>query len=72
MSTRSEAPERSPAEPEPGRVDHPASTLRGVLVEYEGRPDRRTICPRSPTRDELVTAWLTADASVFYDLAEIR
>ena len=72
MPTRSDTPERSLDEPAPSRVEHPASTLRGVLVENDRRPDRRMICPRSPTRDELLTAWITADASAFYDLAEVR
>ena len=72
MSTRSDTPERATAGPEPGQAEHPASTLRGVIVEYDRRPDRRTICPRSPTRDELLTAWITADASAFFDLAEVR
>jgi len=66
--TRVEPAAASEAPPE----SHPAFLLRGVLVEYDGRPDRRTISPRAPTRDELLTAWLTADASAFYDLAEVR
>lgn len=53
-------------------TSHPAETLRAVVVRYDHRPDRCTVCPRSMTRDELTTAWITADASVFYDLAEAR
>ena len=52
--------------------DPPASRLRAVVVEYERRPNRCTVCPREMTVDQLTTAWLTADAAAFYDLAEIR
>lgn len=51
---------------------HPAADLRAVVVRYDDRPDRCTICPRSLSRDELTTAWMTADASAFWDLAEAR
>jgi len=51
---------------------HPANDLRAVVVRYDNRPDRCTICPRSPSRDQLTTTWITADASAFYDLAEAR
>ena len=53
-------------------TEHPASRLRAVVVEYDGRPDRCTICPRGMTRDQLMTAWVTADAAAFYDLCEVR
>lgn len=52
--------------------EHPAAQLRTVVVEYEHRPDRCTVCPRSMSRDELTTAWLTADTAAFYDLAAVR
>ena len=68
-------------QPPPGSVDeaagavpsgHPAADLRAVVVEYDDRPDRCTVCPRRLSRDQLTTAWLTADASAFWDLAEAR
>lgn len=52
--------------------DHPANALRSVLVEYPDRSDRRTVCPKDLTRDELMVTWLTADAGVFVDLLAFR
>ena len=71
MTTTSDSPIASvhdPALPS----EHPASRLRAVVVEYERRPDRCTICPREVVPDRLTTAWITADAGAFYDLAEVR
>ena len=53
-------------------TEHPASHLRAVVVEYDRRPDRCTICPREVAADRLTTAWITADAAAFYDLSEVR
>lgn len=52
--------------------DHPANALRSVLVEYPDRPDRRTVCPKQLTRNELMVTWLTADANAFIDLLACR
>lgn len=53
-------------------LEHPASRLHAVVVEYDRRPDRCTICPREVVPDQLTTAWITADAGTFYDLGEVR
>lgn len=47
-------------------------TLRSAVVRYDARPDRRTVRPPTATDAELVTAWLSADASAFVSLAEMR
>lgn len=52
--------------------DHPATSLRSVLVEYPDRPDRRTICPRGLQRHEVMVMWLTADADAYVDLLARR
>ena len=72
MTTTPDASIESAADARALPAEHPASRLRAVVVEYERRPDRCTVCPREMTADQLTTAWLTADAAAFYDLAEIR
>ena len=72
MTRTSDAPVESPAD-EPARpAEHPASHLRAVVVEYDRRPDRCTVCPREMDPDQITTAWITADAASFYDLSEVR
>lgn len=46
--------------------------LRAIVVEYENRPNRCTVCPEAPAREELTTAWITADTGDFYCLAQMR
>jgi hypothetical protein len=53
-------------------IDHPAASLRSVLVEYPERCDRRTVCPKGLERHELMVSWLTADDADFVDLGEYR
>lgn len=72
MTTTSDASFESAADATALPTEHPASHLRAVVVEYDSRPDRRTISPREVTAAELTTAWITADAAAFYDLAEVR
>lgn len=46
--------------------------LRAILVSYERRPDRRTVCPREADEVERMTRWLTADDDAFRPLSECR
>ncbi|UPV74598.1 hypothetical protein M0R89_00670 [Halorussus limi] len=52
--------------------DRPDIALRSVVVEYEGRPDRRTVYPEGVFGTERMTSWLTADDSAFVDLDVAR
>ena len=72
MTTEFHAPSRAGDYAAVVPPNHPATDLRAVVVKYDDRPDRCTICPRHLSRDQLTTAWLTADASAFWDLAEAR
>lgn len=54
------------------RDDRPDIELRSVVVEYENRPDRRTIYPAGVSGMERMSSWLTADDSVFADLESTR
>lgn len=72
MTTESHATTEPTPDVPPHTESHPAVVLRAVVVRYEHRPDRCTVCPRSMTRDELTTAWITADVADFYDLEEAR
>lgn len=51
---------------------HPAEDCVFRVVEYRDRPDECTICPRSPSRDELITTWITASADASVDLGANR
>ncbi|PSP55044.1 hypothetical protein BRC82_07475 [Halobacteriales archaeon QS_1_67_19] len=42
--------------------------LRSVVVNYECRPDRRTVYPAGASGIERMSAWLTADANAFVEL----
>jgi hypothetical protein len=46
--------------------------LHGVIVTYEGRPDRCTIYPRDTRPSERIAAWLSADADAFVALERMR
>ena len=72
MTSEHRAPTETPDDLAVDPTGHPATALRAVLVRYDHRPDRCTICPRSMSREELTTAWITADATAFYDLAETQ
>ncbi|TYL39349.1 hypothetical protein CV102_08745 [Natronococcus pandeyae] len=50
----------------------PPAALEAAVVEYETRPDRRTIYPADGADDRRLTAWLTANASAFVDLDDRR
>jgi hypothetical protein len=55
------------------RRDDPLSfELRSVVVNYEHRPDRRTVYPRGLSSIERMSTWLTADADAFVDLESVR
>lgn len=56
-----------PSEPPPLPV-----RLRTRTVEYDGRPDRRTVYPAEATGVERMSTWLSADADVFVSLAASR
>ena len=51
---------------------HPASGYAFRVVEYEGRPDECTICPRSLSRAQLLTTWITANRRLCVDLGANR
>ena len=72
MTTTSDAPIESAAADPAFPTEHPASQLRAVVVAYDRRPNRCTLCPRDIDSDQLKTAWITANASAFYDLDEVR
>ena len=50
------------------RDDRPDIGLRSVVVEYEERPDRRTVYPAGVSDVERMSSWLTADDDAFVDL----
>ncbi|WP_135852786.1 DUF7511 domain-containing protein [Halorussus salinus] len=50
------------------RDDRPDIGLRSVVVEYEERPDRRTVYPAGVSGMERMSSWLTADDDAFVDL----
>ncbi|WP_128476037.1 DUF7511 domain-containing protein [Halorussus pelagicus] len=53
--------------------DHrPDIALRSVVVEYEDRPDRRTVYPAGVSEMERMSSWLTADDDAFVDLEATR
>lgn len=52
--------------------DHPASGYAFRVVEYDGRPDECTICPRSLSKEQLLTTWITANRRVCVDLGANR
>jgi hypothetical protein len=54
------------------RDDRPDVALRSVAVEYEDRPDRRTVYPADASGAERTSAWLTADGSAFVGLETAR
>ncbi|MFC4552678.1 MULTISPECIES: DUF7511 domain-containing protein [Halorussus] len=53
-------------------ADHPLAELRSVVVNYEDRPDRRTVYPEGLPTVERMSTWLTADDDAFVDLDEAR
>lgn len=55
-----------------GENDGRAYDLHSVVVDQETGPTRCTIYPRSLSRDERTTTWLSADHSAFYDLESMR
>lgn len=52
--------------------DRPLLDLRSVLVEYEERPDRRTVYPEGLAGVERMSTWLTAADDAFVGLDEMR
>ena len=73
MATETDTrPEPAAAEARRPLSPHPARQFQTLVVRYDHRPNRWTICPPAPAPSELTTAWLTADAAAFYDLAEVR
>ena len=53
-------------------ADHPSAALRSVVINYEDRPDRRTVYPEGLTSVERMSTWLTADDDAFVDLEDAR
>lgn len=51
---------------------HPTVQLHAVVVQYDERPDRCTVYDRETTGIERTTTWITADASAFVALDEMR
>jgi hypothetical protein len=47
-------------------------TLTAALVQYDGRPDRRTVYPPGLSSVARMSTWLTADADAFVDLDSAR
>ncbi|WP_158056270.1 DUF7511 domain-containing protein [Halorussus halophilus] len=54
------------------RADHTLADLRSVVVNYEDRPDRRTVYPGGLSSVERMSTWLTADATAFIELDDAR
>lgn len=52
--------------------DRPARRLRSVVVEYDERPDRRTVYPDGLSSFERMSAWLTANDAAFVGLEDAR
>ncbi|UPW00696.1 hypothetical protein M0R88_01005 [Halorussus gelatinilyticus] len=50
------------------RDGRPDVELRSVVVEYEDRPDRRTVYPAGVSGMERMSSWLTADDDAFVNL----
>ena len=56
-----------------GRSDScPTLRLRSVVVEYDERPDRRTVYPEGLSSLERMSVWLTADDAAFVSLEDAR
>lgn len=53
-------------------ADYSFVALRSVVVNYEDRPDRRTVYPSGLSSVERMSTWLTADATAFVDLGDAR
>lgn len=53
-------------------VESPSFELRSVVVNYERRPDRRTVYPVGLPDLERMSTWLTADDDAFVNLDESR
>lgn len=49
-------------------ADRPSVELTSVVVDYDDRPDRRTMYPTEASGVERMSAWLTADDAGFVDL----
>jgi len=63
--------ECSPARDE-SPTTHADIDLELTIVEYAASPDRGTVHPGLCGRDRTTTTWLSADRSVFCDLAMWR
>ncbi|QLD87488.1 hypothetical protein HWV07_00810 [Natronomonas salina] len=46
--------------------------LESTLVQYDRRPDRRTVYPRGLSGVPRMSTWLTANDDAFVDLAAVR
>ena len=66
------APDQYVASDTDPRVESPSFELRSVVVNYERRPDRRTVYPDGLTDIERMSTWLTAADDAFVNLDEIR
>jgi len=53
-------------------TDAASSVLRLILVSYDDRPDRATLCPAGLSGVDRMETWLTADASAFVDVVAYR
>ncbi|WP_435174916.1 DUF7511 domain-containing protein [Halorussus sp. AFM4] len=67
--TDPDAPDGRQHEP---RLDRPDVELSSVVVDYEDRPDRRTVYPEGLSSVERMSTWLTADDDAFVDLESAR
>lgn len=54
------------------RADRPSIELDSVVVNYDDRPDRRTIYPDEASGVERMSTWLTADDAGFVNLDAMR
>ncbi|WP_135824483.1 DUF7511 domain-containing protein [Halorussus ruber] len=69
LDTRTDADADCRTEP---RADRPSIELDSVVVNYDDRPDRRTIYPAEASGVERMSAWITADDDGFVDPDAMR
>lgn len=53
-------------------ADRPSIELDSVVVNYDDRPDRRTVYPAEASGIERMSAWLTAADAGFVNVDEMR
>lgn len=71
LDTRTDTDRSDDLQTEP-RGDHSVVELSSVVVDYEDRPDRRTVYPDGLDSIERMSTWLTADDTAFVDLESAR